>query len=107
MPRHSRPHIALAHPPLARHPRNLKFRSCRRNIRIQSRSRGFFACSFVTSPFTRVIKAAFVGPKFDAPPLDASGSYPAAPAADGREGKYPAEVKGCPIKLDPTNFPPT
>jgi hypothetical protein len=39
MPRHKRPHIPFAHSPLARHARNLKFRSRRRNMWIQPRAR--------------------------------------------------------------------
>src|ERR1700723_1946979 len=67
---------------------------------------GFSASACSTSVFTRVISAEFVGPRFEAPPLEASGSYPAGPAADGRGGKIPGEVNGCPIGLEPTGTPP-
>src|ERR1700722_10636781 len=66
---------------------------------------GFSASACSTSAFTRVINAAFVGPRFEAPPLEEFGSYPAGPAADGRGWKYPGELKACPIRLDPTAVP--
>src|ERR1700675_494039 len=64
---------------------------------------GFSACSAFTLAATRSSSALFVGPKFDPP--EAIGSYPAGPAADGRERKYPGDVNGCPIKLEPTILP--
>src|SRR5580700_5439557 len=74
-----------------------------------ARSTGMSALEFsvrkdCTLADTRSSSALFVGPRLEPP--DAIGSYPAGPAADGREWKYPAEVNGWPIRLDPLIFPP-
>jgi len=44
---------------------------------------GLVGCNDLTLALTRSSNILFVGPRFDPP--DAVGSYPAAPAADGRE----------------------
>src|SRR5260370_30198662 len=63
---------------------------------------GLSAWAVATSPFTRSINFWFVGPRFD--PAELAASYPL-PAAEGREGKYDAPEKPCPIMLEPTILP--
>ena len=52
---------------------------------------------------TAFTSAALVGPRFVPP--DAEASYPAGPAADGRERKYPGEENGWPMMREPTRRP--
>src|ERR1700722_16343169 len=63
-----------------------------------------FGFSVCTEAVTRVGSAVFVGARFE--PLEADASYPLpAPAAEGRDQKYPGPSNACPISFEPTTTP--